>query len=256
MQKKLLLIIPAIILILSGFFVVYFSLRPEALPFPFWIFQAISQVTNVLIAFPILYGLSKWFDLRQDWWKILIIFSYPLLIESFAIATGWPYSNFVYGEVLGNLKVFGLVPWTVSLSWVPIFFFSLVLVSRLQIKKVWLNTIIGAILMTTFDLILDPGATALGFWVWEIQGWYYGVPLMNFFGWMVTSIISFAGFYLLFLNHKQIANNISYWLSLSGFWSLSFWIGISAWLGFWWLVLAGVGYWMWGYRLYYFGNEK
>ena len=245
MHKKLLLIIPAIVLVLSGFFVVYFSLRPEALPFPFWIFQAISQLTNVLIALPILYGLSKWCDWRQDWWKILIIFSYPLLIESFAIATGWPYSNFVYGEVLGNLKVFGLVPWTVSLSWVPIFFFSLVLVSRLAIRQVCLKIIIGAILMTTFDFILDPGATALEFWVWEIQGWYYGVPLMNFFGWMVTSIIAFAGFYLLFAHHKQIGNHISYWLSLSGLWSLSFWIGISAWLGFWWLVLAGVGYWGW-----------
>lgn len=256
MHKKLLLIIPAIILILSGFFVVYFSLRPEALPFPFWIFQVISQFTNVLISLPILYGLSKWCNWRQDWWKILIIFIYPLLIESFAIATGWPYSNFVYGDVLGNLKVFGLVPWTVSLSWVPIFFFSLVLVSRFGIKRMWLKILIGAILMTTFDLILDPGATALGFWVWEIQGWYYGVPLMNFFGWMVTSIIAFAGFYLLFSNHKQIDNNIAYWLSLSGFWSLAFWIGISAWLGFWWLVVAGVGYWMWVNRLYSFGNEK
>lgn len=247
MQKNLLLIIPAIVLILSGFFVVYFSLKPEALPFPFGIFQAISLLTNVLIALPILYGLSKWCDWRQDWWKILITFIYPLLIESFAIATGWPYSNFVYGEVLGNIKVFGLVPWTVSLSWVPIFFFSLVLVSKLQIKKVWLKILIGAILMTAFDLILDPGATTLGFWVWEIKGWYYGVPLMNFFGWMVTSIIAFSGFYILFPHQKQIDNNISYWLSLSGFWSLSFWIGISAWLGFWWLVVAGVGYWGWVY---------
>jgi putative membrane protein len=245
MQKKLLLIIPAIILVLSGFFVVYFSLRPEALPFPFWIFQVISQLTNVLIALPILYGLSKWCNWRQDWWKILIIFIYPLLIESFAIVTGWPYSNFVYGEVLGNLKVFGLVPWTVSLSWVPIFFFSLILVSRLGIKRMWLKILVGAILMTTFDLILDPGATALGFWVWEIQGWYYGVPLMNFFGWMVTSLLAFWGFYLLFPKRKSLDNNIAYWLSLSGLWSLVFWIGIAGWLGFWWLVVAGVGYWAW-----------
>jgi putative membrane protein len=245
MQKKLLFLIPSIILILSGFFVVYFSFRPEELPFPFWIFQAISQATNVLIALPILYGLHKWCAWRQDWWKIILIFSYPLLIESFAIATSWPYSAFVYGEVLGDIKIFGLVPWTVSLSWTPIFFLSLVLVQKLKIYKLWLKIILGAVLMTTFDLILDPGATALGFWLWEIDGWYYGVPLMNFFGWMVTSIIAFAGWYVLFPVKKEIDNNIGFWLSLSGIWSLAFWIGIAAWLGFWWLVIAGIVYIWW-----------
>jgi putative membrane protein len=245
MQKKLLFSIPSIILVLSGFFVVYFSFRPEDLPFPFWIFQAISQATNVLIALPLLYGLYKWCDWSQDWWKIILIFSYPLLIESFAIATSWPYSAFVYGEVLGNIKIFGLVPWTVSLSWVPIFFFSLVLVNKLKITQFWNKVILGAVLMTTFDLILDPGATALGFWVWEIDGWYYGVPSMNFFGWMVTSIIAFVGWYMLFPVKKSIDNNIGFWLSLSGMWSLAFWIGISAWLGFWWLVLAGIVYMWW-----------
>ena len=172
----------------------------------------------------------------------MLIFVYPLLIESFAIATGWPYSNFVYGEFLGNIKFFGLVPWTVSLSWTPIFFLSLVLVERLGLKGIWVKSILGAVLMTTFDLVLDPGATALGFWIWEIDGWYYGVPLMNFFGWMVTSLLAFWGFYLLFPKRKSLDNNIAYWLSLSGIWSLIFWIAIAGWLGYWYLIIGGIVY--------------
>lgn len=242
MQKRLLVIIPSIILLLSGFFVVYFSLNPEALPFDFRIFQAISQLTNVLLAIPLVYGLWLWLDWRESWWKILIIFSYPILIESFAIITGWPYSNFVYGEFLGNIKFFGLVPWTVSLSWVPIFFLSFVLGERLGLKGIWVKSILGAVLMTTFDLILDPGATALGFWIWENGGWYYGVPLMNFFGWMVTSLLAFGGFYMLFPKRKSLDENITYWLSLSGIWSLIFWIAISGWLGYWYLVIGGIMY--------------
>jgi putative membrane protein len=242
MQKRLLVIVPSIILVLSGFFVVYFSINPEALPFDFVIFQAISQLTNVLLAIPLIYGLWLWLDWRKSWWKILIIFSYPILIESFAIATGWPYSNFVYGEFLGNIKFFGLVPWTVSLSWTPIFFLSLVLVERLGLKGIWVKSILGAVLMTAFDLVLDPGATALGFWIWEIDGWYYNVPWMNFFGWMVTSLLAFGGFYLLFPKRKSLDNNIAYWLSLSGIWSLIFWIAIAGWLGYWYLVIGGIVY--------------
>jgi putative membrane protein len=96
--------------------------------------------------------------------------------------------------------------------------------------------------MTAFDLILDPGATALGFWIWEIDGWYYNVPLMNFFGWMVTSLLAFWGFYLLFPKRKSLDKNITYWLSLSGIWSLIFWTGIAGWLGYWYLIIGGIVY--------------
>ncbi len=242
MYKRLLVIIPSIILILSGFFVVYFTQNPEALPFPFWIFQAISQMTSVVLAIPLIYGLAKWVEWKRDWWKIGLIAVYPLLIEAFAIVTGWPYSYFVYGEVLGNIKVFGLVPWTVSLSWVPIFFLSFVLVERSRWNAIWIKSLLGAVLMTTFDLVLDPGATTLGFWIWKIDGWYYGVPLMNFFGWLVTSLLAFAGFYLLFPQYKKLDKNIAFWLSLSGIWSLIFWIGIAGWLQYWYLVIGGVVY--------------
>ncbi len=242
MQKRLLVIIPSIILVLSGFFVVYFSLNPEALPFDFRIFQAISQLTNVLLAIPLVYGLWLWLDWRESWWKILIIFSYPILIEAFAIATGWPYSHFVYGEFLGNIKFFGLVPWTVSLSWVPIFFLSFVLVEHIAVKSLAGKIVLGAILMTTFDLVLDPGATALGFWIWESGGWYYNVPWMNFFGWLVTSLLAFGGFYMLFPQIKKLDNTCFYWLSLSGIWSLIFWIAIAGWLGYWYLVIGGIVY--------------
>ena len=96
--------------------------------------------------------------------------------------------------------------------------------------------------MTTFDLVLDPGATALGFWIWENGGWYYNVPWMNFFGWMVTSLLAFGGFYMLFPQIKKLDKNITYWLSLSGIWSLIFWIAIAGWLGYWYLVIGGIVY--------------
>ncbi|MBZ0089561.1 MAG: carotenoid biosynthesis protein, partial [Thermoanaerobaculia bacterium] len=39
-----------------------------------------------------------------------------------------------------------------------------------------------------FDLVIDPGAVALGLWSWEGSGPYYGVPVGNLAGWAVTGI--------------------------------------------------------------------
>jgi len=57
---------------------------------------------------------------------------------------------------------------------------------------------VTAFLMTTWDLIADPmGSTQAGLWVYSNQGGvFFGVPMLNFFGWFfVTCII--IGFYLL-----------------------------------------------------------
>jgi len=226
MNHKILAIIPSVILFLSSFFVVYFIQNPQDLPFSFEIFKLISQITSVALAIPMLYGLGIWLDWKRDWWKLGLVFLYPLLIESIAIVTKFPYSGFEYGEVLGNIKIFGLVPWTVSLSWTPIFFLSLMIVIRLKLQS-WQKWLVLACLMTGFDLVLDPGATTLGFWIWDNPGWYYGVPLMNFFGWMVTSILAAILWDRLYTQLPPLSSQMKYWISLSGVWSFVFWIGIS-----------------------------
>lgn len=242
MKRKYIVAVPACTLILNAFFVVYFISHPQELPFSFEIFRIISQITSVGIAIPMLYGLYHWLDWKQDWWKVIVMGVYPLLIESIAIVTKFPYSGFVYGDILGENKIFGLVPWTVSLSWTPIFFLSLCLVEQLKISQWWSKVLLGAVYMTLFDLVLDPGATALQFWIWDISGWFYGVPLMNFFGWMVTSILAFGIWYWMFPHIKNMSRDQVYWLGLSGIWSLSFWTGIALWLGYWPIVVGGAVY--------------
>ena len=39
--------------------------------------------------------------------------------------------------------------------------------------------------MVALDLLIDPLASGpLGYWIWEAKGWFCGVPLVNFFGWV------------------------------------------------------------------------
>ena len=54
---------------------------------------------------------------------------------------------------------------------------------------------LGALLLTTWDLTLDPAMSALSpYWVWEAEGSYYGMPLVNLAGWFGTGVLIMAGF--------------------------------------------------------------
>jgi putative membrane protein len=49
--------------------------------------------------------------------------------------------------------------------------------------------LLGALVMTAWDLVVDPvlSGPAFGAWVWENGGPYFGVPVQNYAGWIVTT---------------------------------------------------------------------
>jgi uncharacterized membrane protein len=57
----------------------------------------------------------------------------------------------------------------------------------------WKNTLgvatIGGLIMTAWDLVLDPVMVARGHWIWESGGAYFGIPIQNYLGWWTTSFI-------------------------------------------------------------------
>jgi len=53
--------------------------------------------------------------------------------------------------------------------------------------------LISAAALTSWDLFLDPQMVARGFWVWENPSGYFGIPLVNYAGWLlVASIVTLA----------------------------------------------------------------
>lgn len=208
-----------------SFFVVYFIERPEELPFDWSIFALISQINVVVFALPMIYGAGKWLGTKI--WILALMGVYAMSIETFAILTSWPYSGFEYGDLIGG-KI-GIVPWTVAFSWVPILLLGWGWV--LPWKSGWVRIGLGAVLMMVFDLVLDPGAAALGFWIWDNPVGWYEIPWMNFFGWIVTSVIGLAIWERL-IGDTRPTKPQQQWLMASGVLSLAFWTGVSIWLGF------------------------
>jgi putative membrane protein len=40
------------------------------------------------------------------------------------------------------------------------------------------------------DLVLDPAAVSLGFWTYAASGTYYGIPWLNYAGWMLSATVA------------------------------------------------------------------
>ena len=112
-------------------------------------------------------------------------------IEMVGIATGFPYGNFEYLVALGPM-IKG-----VPLG-LPIFFLPLVLNSYLLVTLLGGTAVTGRhvrlpatlAVVLAVDLVLDPAAVAIGFWAYDGGGAFYGVPVSNYLGWLLTGAIT------------------------------------------------------------------
>ncbi len=130
-----------------------------------------------------------------------LTFTISLLFECIGVATGKIYGPYHYTDLLGP-KFLGLVPLLIPAAWFMMMYPSFVITTRV-IPHEWQGgarlvgtAAVGALVMTAWDLVMDPLMAAGGHWVWEVEGAYFSIPLQNYGGWWLTSFITFA----LFLN--------------------------------------------------------
>lgn len=129
--------------------------------------------------------------------KIFIIFSslVGFTAEWIGVNTGLLFGEYDYGDHFG-IKI-GNVPLLIGALWFTTVY------AGIQVVKWWeeksgrkfnslLAALLGAMLITCYDIILEPAAIELGYWTW--QG--FTVPLFNYFSWFVVS------FLIIFLSEK------------------------------------------------------
>ena len=216
------------------------------------------SATNVLLfSLPSFWAVRWWLGWRDAAILLSALGLYALLIEASAILTGFPYGHFGYSDLLG-FRIFGLVPWTVAFAWTPLILGAYGIAANLfadRIQRIFASTLI----VTLFDVVLDPGAVLLGFWHYKEGGWFYGVPMSNFAGWLVSGLFGSALIELLAAKLKpllptpvQLASSAVFivflWAAIAFFGSLY----LSAVIGF--LTFAGLVYLF--FRHHYSFDEK
>lgn len=203
------------------------------------------------ISLPLFYVLYHKFGLRLLVWLMLSLSLFALMIEYIGLVTGFPYSEFVYTGEMGY-KLFGILPWTVGLSWAPLVIGSVSIVYFITDKKI-LRIILPVFILVIFDLLFDPVAVKLGMWSYLKSGPYYYVPVQNFFGWVFSGLI--GSLICFFFLNKYPKENV-YSLSYSFFLSIVFWSIVSLGLGLWWPLFFGFCLIIFYTVIYYKNNEK
>lgn len=129
--------------------------------------------------------------------------------ELMGTTTGLPFGEYTYTDWLGP-KLVGHVPYFIPLSWFAMSLVSFDLASRVSNKAIG-RILGGALIMTLWDVSLDPAMSrAFPFWTYGVDGFFYGMPLSNWIGWMAVSLIIAIGIELI-VRGEQIKSAIAPW---------------------------------------------
>jgi uncharacterized membrane protein len=129
------------------------------------------------------------------------------LYEEIGVITGCIYGAYHYTDMLG-MKL-GHVPVLIPLAWFMMIYPSYIIANLIAgdnpIEKrdnffriLWLS-FFSAMVMTAFGLVIDPVLSnpQSGAWVWEQGGPYFGIPLQNYAGWLLTTFTIYFFFNIL-----------------------------------------------------------
>src|SRR3712207_5778848 len=149
------LLLASAIAFLVAFFAIRFPDAPGA--------SVGSYVSTVLIALPSLIALFAHHGPRRAALAVLAVSAFAYAVESVGVATGFPYETFFYGEALGP-RLLGLVPYLLPVTYVPLVIGAVA--AAWTPGRLAPRIALAALLLVLIDVVLDPGATALGFWIW------------------------------------------------------------------------------------------
>jgi len=145
---------------------------------------------TVVMAAPMLVGVIPTVG-RRAVAGLAALTGYTYLIEYLGVTTGWPYGSFEYGVNLGPMVAD--VPAALPVFFIPLVLNAyllclLLLGDRASSRLARLAVVIPAVV--TMDVVLDPAAVSLGFWEYAASGAFYGVPLSNYAGWVLSAVVA------------------------------------------------------------------
>lgn len=169
------------------------------------------------------------------WRHTLLFFGITVAVswsyEHVGVETGLIYGAYHYTDALG-LKL-GHVPIIIPIAWFMMIYPSYIIANliaggrqkvmmirgnksnsnnnygnnRTTLLQILGLSFLSAVIMTAWDLVVDPylsGPTER-VWIWEDGGQYFGVPLHNFGGWLLTTFTIYFLFQLLSERKFQVS---------------------------------------------------
>lgn len=134
-------------------------------------------------------------------------------MENVGSITGLPFGQYHF-EVGSNLIHVGVIPIIVGPLWFGMGYFAWIIAGILLGRtgprligtfETFARPIVAAFVMTQWDAVMDPPeATISKAWIWHDGGGHFGVPLSNYFGWLLTAWLFYQAF-ALYLGRRTMA---------------------------------------------------
>lgn len=170
----------------------------------------INTIVTLLagLGFVVFHGAAAW-GWRNLVAFLVITFAISFSSEALGVATGLVFGKYYYTDLLGP-KILGVPP-MIQVGYIATGYASLIMARVIlgmigPIKKwssVFAATLVGAMIMVSWDVAMDPyQSTVGGDWIWQEGGPYFGVGLHNYAGWFVT-VFLFMFAYLLYARRNQ-----------------------------------------------------
>ena len=181
----------------------------------------------LLTAFTLLHGRHQYGSGIAVYFAIAVLATN--VFENMSIVSGFPFGQYEHTAAMGP-KI-----WHVPIIVGPIFAvagYIAWVIAGILLGDVFSNPrgialarpVIAAILTTSWDLCVDAiGGTANRDWIWANGGPWFGVPWLNFFGWLLTMWVSFQLFALYQTRREpplQISADSVYWQQPVVYWLL------------------------------------
>ena len=182
-------------------------LEPQNQEFATLMFRYGGQTTVVLGAVAGLLHAMAHLGWRRAIGIFVAGFIIALSAEMLGTTTGYPFGSYEYTEQLGYL-IGGRVPFNIPASWFFMLYASLAICGRLlsardDAMSRWRWAVVAALVLTAWDVSMDPAMVATTHWLWHVAptedaslwrrllvtGFFYGMPLTNWLGWLLTGTL-------------------------------------------------------------------
>lgn len=176
----------------SRFFVVLWLLTMISIPIVRWTVGdqllpwgvTAGVVLQAAAVISLLLGAWGW---RGTLRVVLPILPLAWLIEWLGSTTGWPFGAYHY--TLALQPQLGGVPLLIPLAWLMMLPCAWAVGYQISGQSRSPRfVLISALAFTAWDLFLDPQMVNWGYWVWEQPGGYFGIPWLNFGGWLLSAV--------------------------------------------------------------------
>lgn len=191
-----LLCIGAIVFSVAGFLsLLWFpALNGVFAPYLYWLVRIptwVYMVTVPMLAFTFYLPMLGW---RRSFLFLGWGAAIGATAELMGTTTGVPFGMYTYTDYLGP-KIAGHVPYFIPPSWYAMSILSLGLAYRLPLGRIG-RVLAGTVFMVLWDVALDPAMSAgpYIFWYYEASGFFYGMPISNWAGWFITTLVIMAGY--------------------------------------------------------------